>query len=470
MPTARGQSAMESLMTYAWAAIVLLAVLVVLFYLGAFSPQGATPKSCVFGAGFTCYEYGVDEAGQLYLDLSQATGKQVTVTRIGCGTGVSVAMTDIPDVVIGPGRHAWVASGGSVSCAGAAGSLSYKGKIVIEYTVAGSALTRNASGEINGPVQGSFTFVNEGGGGSGPACVPSYAFRRAVNITGSSSTQSYYQVSVPVTYSANMRADFGDVRFFDANGSALNYWVEAYTPSASATAWVKVPSIPTSGATIYLYYGNASLSSASNASATLIYYDGFNDSAVGGEWANSGVTESGGYMSTSDGQGSQPRAYVNLADRGLDFGQPFRVRFRVYNTEDNSAGERGGWALSTAAPSPGSNAMRSGNFLLYYANDPNNNAFAGWSGYDGAGSAGGPWGAGGWNTAEFRRNGTNILWFFNGAQVANTTPPAWSSPLYFTFGQWETDQSTDANYFDDLVVQKYAAPEPAASVGGEESC
>lgn len=52
--------------------------------------------------------------------------------------------------------------------------------------------------------------------------------------------------------------DGSDIRLTASDGKTLiPFWIEYWSPS-SATIWVKVPNIPISGTTIYLYYGNAS--------------------------------------------------------------------------------------------------------------------------------------------------------------------------------------------------------------------
>ena len=112
----------------------------------------------------------------------------------------------------------------------------------------------------------------------------SWLHRKAITINGSTAgAQTNYQVSVPVTYSANMKADFSDVRFTDSNGTTLlNHWLESKTDSSSANFWVKIPSIPASPntTTIYLYYGNSSVSSTSDGTATFTFFDDFSNNTI----------------------------------------------------------------------------------------------------------------------------------------------------------------------------------------------
>ncbi|MFH1916702.1 MAG: hypothetical protein ABIJ21_05535 [Nanoarchaeota archaeon] len=50
----KGQAAMEFLMTYGWAILVVLAAIGALAYFGVLSPKNLLPSSCTVGAGFGC--------------------------------------------------------------------------------------------------------------------------------------------------------------------------------------------------------------------------------------------------------------------------------------------------------------------------------------------------------------------------------------------------------------------------------
>jgi hypothetical protein len=104
----------------------------------------------------------------------------------------------------------------------------------------------------------------------------SWSRRAPVTINNPGSALTDYQVRVDVAYDADMQPDFDDIRFADANGSTLlPHWRGNYALSTSAIFWVKVPSIPSGTKTIYMYYGNASIGSASNGTATFDFFDDF---------------------------------------------------------------------------------------------------------------------------------------------------------------------------------------------------
>jgi hypothetical protein len=104
----------------------------------------------------------------------------------------------------------------------------------------------------------------------------SWSCRAPITINNSGSSLTGYQVEVNVTYDADMKPDFSDIRFVDSDGSTLlSHWRGNYALSTSAIFWVKVPSVPAGTKTIYMYYGNPAVSSASDGTATFDFFDDF---------------------------------------------------------------------------------------------------------------------------------------------------------------------------------------------------
>jgi hypothetical protein len=73
-----------------------------------------------------------------------------------------------------------------------------------------------------------------------------------------------------------------DVRFTDANGNELDYWIENWDYAGKNTRiWVKVQTIPANGETkIKMHYGNPSAISSSNGEATFDFFDDFNEASL----------------------------------------------------------------------------------------------------------------------------------------------------------------------------------------------
>src|SRR5437879_1808341 len=108
-----------------------------------------------------------------------------------------------------------------------------------------------------------------------------WTYRNPVTINnGNGISLSNFQVHVVLDSSfnfTNAKSDGSDLRVTDSDGrTLLSFWIESWNASqASASIWVQVPSLPVNGTTVYLYYGNAAATSASNGSATFDFFDDF---------------------------------------------------------------------------------------------------------------------------------------------------------------------------------------------------
>ncbi len=131
-----------------------------------------------------------------------------------------------------------------------------------------------------------------------------WACRKPITISGSTSDQTSYQVRVTVSFvTGKMNSDFSDISFTSSDGATLiDLWRESYITANTADFWVEVPSIPTIGTTIYMYYGNTIASSASDGWNTFEFFDDF--SAGLGQWTIDAENTDKVYISTGAGNPS----------------------------------------------------------------------------------------------------------------------------------------------------------------------
>lgn len=126
-------------------------------------------------------------------------------------------------------------------------------------------------------------FANSGGG----------CWQRRKSITVNN-FQPDYQSYATVSYDPAMRADFGDIRFYDAvSGRELPYWLVSKT-AASANVFIRTGD----SSSIYMYYGNPQATSASNGAAVFELFDDFSDGSIDAAlWSvmpgNGALSESG---------------------------------------------------------------------------------------------------------------------------------------------------------------------------------
>jgi len=78
MRNKKGQAAMEFLMTYGWAILVVLAAIGALAYFGILSPDRWLPTKCTMTGGFSCIEHKVSATNDnVYLVLQNNLGSDI---------------------------------------------------------------------------------------------------------------------------------------------------------------------------------------------------------------------------------------------------------------------------------------------------------------------------------------------------------------------------------------------------------
>jgi len=92
------------------------------------------------------------------------------------------------------------------------------------------------------------------------------------------------------------QSDYDDVRFILNDTTELSYWLEN-TSLSTTKAWVKIPD----NGTLYIYYGNSTVTSTANGKTTFEFFDDFNDGSINTTiWEhreeNGQLTESGGLL------------------------------------------------------------------------------------------------------------------------------------------------------------------------------
>jgi PKD repeat protein len=185
------------------------------------------------------------------------------------------------------------------------------------------------------------------------AWLSGWQYRKAVPIAGGSEAAANYPVPVTVHYGAGTdapghvylgtkgQADFADMRFTAADGiTALPHWVESKTDGDQALVWVRVDAIPTAGASIFVYYGNADATSASDGEATFLWFDGFDGDTLDlDKWAvfqggSSSYSVSNGELTLVAGAEAAYSALEAIGDQDLP-GVVTRVALRMNSTGTN---------------------------------------------------------------------------------------------------------------------------------------
>ena len=140
----RGQAAMEFLMTYGWAILVVLIAIGALAYFGVLNPSKFLPESCTIGPGIGCDDFKV-----------QTTGAGTIIVRNGMGDDLTAVTVSIGGDAADSGCVATnLADGGTLTCVWDAGTLAtgtagtkFKEDITFAYT-SSSSVTHSKTGTL----------------------------------------------------------------------------------------------------------------------------------------------------------------------------------------------------------------------------------------------------------------------------------------------------------------------------------
>ena len=78
----RGQAAIEFLMTYGWAILVVLVVIGALAYFGILNPQQFLPQKCQFSTGFYCQDNIIKSTGGGTIRVNNGLGNDIRVYHL----------------------------------------------------------------------------------------------------------------------------------------------------------------------------------------------------------------------------------------------------------------------------------------------------------------------------------------------------------------------------------------------------
>jgi hypothetical protein len=150
-----GQAAMEYLMTYGWAILIALAVGVVLWQMGIFNTQAATPGKSGF-SDITVLDWKASSGGSVDLLLSNnAETRQnlntVESKLIAGGASGSTCSASFGGEEVLPGATKSVTLSGC-GITEAVGEY-YKLEITIDYQNPSSSISHSSVGEVWGPIE-----------------------------------------------------------------------------------------------------------------------------------------------------------------------------------------------------------------------------------------------------------------------------------------------------------------------------
>jgi hypothetical protein len=139
----KAQAAMEFLMTYGWAVLVVLAAIGALAYFGVLSPDKFLPEKCMLVPGLACVDSKIGQTS-IELIVQNSMGRDITINTISIGNCSQAINQDFNN----GDKGTFI-----INCdTGAVGSK-FGGDINIDYINKDTGMQKLAVGNIVGKVQ-----------------------------------------------------------------------------------------------------------------------------------------------------------------------------------------------------------------------------------------------------------------------------------------------------------------------------
>jgi len=164
MKNKKGQAAMEFLMTYGWAILIVLAAIGALAYFGVLSPNKLLPARTTFQAPIPNVDTAVVTAdGNVTIAFRNNVGSTITIDSVDNADGDCVLDASNSDAVVGDGT-AFPGAGLPVSvtngdtfrlridCGALVSGERFKSDITFTYTNTDSSLSRAHKGSVEGEI------------------------------------------------------------------------------------------------------------------------------------------------------------------------------------------------------------------------------------------------------------------------------------------------------------------------------
>jgi hypothetical protein len=139
----KSQTAMEFLMTYGWAILVVLAAISALAYFGVLKPNQFLPEKCMLDVGVACIDFKIT-SNEITMLILNSLGRNIEVSDITIGN----CTTSFNQTLNNGYKFTFILSG----CNNGLVDSRFKSNVEIFYINKGSMMSKTIKGSIVGKV------------------------------------------------------------------------------------------------------------------------------------------------------------------------------------------------------------------------------------------------------------------------------------------------------------------------------
>jgi hypothetical protein len=145
----KGQAAMEFLMTYGWAILVVVAAIAALAYFGVLSPDRFLPEKCTLPSGLACLDStveGTGNASSVTISIQNSLGFDIVNIMVNLTSDTDLSCSQASDVngLANGEKDVFTVTGCTLPSSGA----KLKANLVFRYNNSQSLLGHTAQGEL----------------------------------------------------------------------------------------------------------------------------------------------------------------------------------------------------------------------------------------------------------------------------------------------------------------------------------
>ncbi len=296
-----------------------------------------------------------------------------------------------------------------------------------------------------------------------------WQYRQKVSITNSGSALTDFQTSftldtATLITAGKMQNDCDDIRITDIGGKLLPHWIDGGSSQSTGCnqtgtkIWTKIPSIPTNGSTLLIYYGNSQAINAENGSKVFEFYDDFESDDINPVKWNSNL------IGTSGQSQRVVTTPVYKGSRAVESNQTNDVGDTVightYPTTTNRVLEFSFYDDTTKTGSIYGGHSLSGLVGVFTGVSTTNYSYRVLS----TTTASSVTRTTGWHKMKIAYSGSDMTFYIDGTSIGSSTSVINAGT--FVYGSYHAAQL--GFYADSFYSRKYAATEPTASVSTEE--
>ncbi len=263
--SAKAQSAMEYLMTYGWAILIIAVVLGALFQLGVFTTKSYLPAGCIPQSGFLCSNPVLSTSGVLTVTIGQAIAQQLSNVNVyfvpSGGTLSNAASASIGTLNMGQEANVQLQlPTGSPYPGSYALGTPLTGYVYLGFTESGISQTVEI-GTLTTKVQSTSAVALAPPPTTVPSGIVAYV---PITITNSQSTATPAPFQQMIQFSESSYSNYltyngniANFEFFTQSGSIIPAWIESNN-SGTITVWLNLANGVPASNSITVYLGFAS--------------------------------------------------------------------------------------------------------------------------------------------------------------------------------------------------------------------